>query len=60
MEGILIGPMYEIPTEEDVIEVVITKDCIEKKTAPTMKRIPGKRAPMLQAPPAQTRPSQKR
>ena len=60
MEGILIGPMYEIPTEEDVIEVVITKDCIEKKAAPTMKRIPGKRAPMLQAPPVQTRSTQKR
>ena len=26
LEGILIGPMYEIPSQEDVIELVITRD----------------------------------
>lgn len=44
LEGILIGPMYEIPSQEDVIEVVITRDCVEKKAPPIIKRIPGKRA----------------
>lgn len=44
MESVLIGPMYEIPSQEDVVEVVITRDCVEKKTAPVVKRIPGKRA----------------
>lgn len=44
MESILIGPMYDIPSQEDVVEVVITRDCVEKKTAPIVKRIPGKRA----------------
>ena len=47
LESILIGPMYEIPSEEDVIEVVITRDCVEKKTPPVVKRIPGKRTAML-------------
>lgn len=46
LEGILIGPMYEIPSQEDVIEVVITRDCVEKKAPPIIKRIPGKRAPL--------------
>ena len=44
LESILIGPMYEIPSQEDVIEVVITRDCVEKKAPPIIKRIPGKRA----------------
>ena len=47
LESILIGPMYEIPSEEDVIEVVITRDCVEKKTPPVVKRIPGKRTAVL-------------
>lgn len=43
MESVLIGPMYDIPSQEDVVEVVITRDCVEKKAAPVVKRIPGKR-----------------
>ena len=46
LEGILMDPMYRIPTEEDVVEVIITRDCVEKKAPPELKRIPGKRDPV--------------
>lgn len=43
MEKIMIDLMYSIPSDESIIRVIITKDCVESDAAPKTIKIPGKR-----------------
>jgi ATP-dependent Clp protease ATP-binding subunit ClpX len=36
IEDLMLDIMFEIPSREDVTEVVITEECVEKKTAPIL------------------------
>ena len=46
MESIMQGIMYEIPSRDDIAEVIITKDCVNGVAEPTLIL----KAPMLEAP----------
>ena len=46
MESIMQGIMYEIPSRDDIAEVIITKDCVTEMTEPKLII----KAPMLEAP----------
>ena len=35
-EGIMIPIMYDLPSQDDVAKVIITEDCVTKKTEPTI------------------------
>ncbi|AZR73381.1 ATP-dependent protease ATP-binding subunit ClpX [Anoxybacter fermentans] len=43
LEEILLDIMYEIPSEEGIKKVVITKDVVEKKVAPKVVRVDSKK-----------------
>ena len=43
MEGMMTEIMYEIPSDEDIAEVEITKDVVENQTKPRVERNPEKR-----------------
>ena len=43
MEGMMTEIMYEIPSDEDIAEVEITKDVVENQAKPRVERNPEKR-----------------
>ena len=43
MEGMMTENMYEIPSDEDIAEVEITKDVVENQAKPRVERNPEKR-----------------
>ena len=42
MEGLLTQIMYDIPSDKTVVKAVVTKDCVEGKAEPELKRDPEK------------------
>ena len=42
MEGLLTKVMYEIPSDETVVKVVVTKECVEGTTEPELTHDPNK------------------
>ena len=40
MEGMMTEIMYEIPSDEDIAEVEITKDVVENQAKPRVERNP--------------------
>ena len=42
MEGILVGIMYDIPSDPTVVKAVITKDCVEGRSGPELTHDPKK------------------
>ena len=42
MEGLLTQIMYDIPSDPTIVKAVITKDCVEGKSAPELTRDPEK------------------
>ncbi len=63
MEATLMQLMYEIPSDDSVVKVRITRECVEKTGAPVLFRIPGKRAKpldtLLDAPKSRSRTEKK-
>lgn len=40
VENLLIDLMYEVPSDPEISEIVIDKECVERKRPPTIHRIP--------------------
>ena len=58
VEKAMVDLMYEIPSDESVISIRITKECITGDGKPELTRIPGKRA-LPQLSPAKARKATK-
>ena len=43
MEGVLTGIMYEIPSDKSITSVLVTEDCVRKKTPPQIGRAEGQK-----------------
>ena len=44
VEKAMVDLMYQVPSDESIISVRITKECITGEGEPELTRIPGKRA----------------